>query len=76
MYVLLFPLAATTVLPFELALLSIICFRELWVAGSEEEVFSTLISGASRAITLSAIQVTHVVFTMQRSRTTQLLLAG
>ena len=27
--------------------------------------FSTLISGASRAITLSAIQVTHVVFTMQ-----------
>ena len=35
--------------------------------------FSTLISGASRAITLSAIQVTHVVFTMQRSRTTQLL---
>ena len=29
--------------------------------------FSTLISGASRAITLSAIQVTHVVFTMQSS---------
>ena len=56
MYVLLFPLAATTVLPFELALLSIICFRELWVAGSEEEVFSTLISGASRAITLSQIE--------------------
>ena len=51
-------------LPFELVL-SIICFRELWVACSEEEVFSTLISGASRAITLSAIQVTHVVFTMQ-----------
>ena len=68
-------LPAMVLLPFEWVL-SIICFRELWVAGSEEEVFSTLISGASRAITLSAIQVTHVVFTMQRSRTTQLLLAG
>ena len=39
--------------------------RPIWLKLVSISLCSALISGASRAITLSAIQVTHVVFTMQ-----------